>query len=248
MVPERHRGRGIGTALLRAFSDRLRDLGKEGLQVEARSDDAYSLAYLERHGFVEVDRWTQLVLELNAHEPVDPTLPDGVELVWLCDRPDLVEGLFELAVATGRDQTASVHAWQVYELGDPRIRLDLTAVALSGDDVVGYTSSLLDDETVGGHRVLTVPRVDARGIGAALTRAQISAAKRPASRRCSRGRVRGSTSDLYVSLGYEPDREHRLPGAAAMTVEIRPVSGYGDLERWVAARNEVLRTIPTRRR
>jgi GNAT superfamily N-acetyltransferase len=206
MVPERHRGRGVGTALLRAFSDRLRDLGKEGLQVEARSDDAYSLAYLERHGFVEVGRWTQLVLELNAHEPADPTPSEGAEIAWLCERPDLVEGLFELAVATGRDRTTSLHAWQVYELGDPRIQLDLTAVALSGDVVVGYTTLVaLDDGAVGAHRVLTVlPEWNARGIGAALTRAQIAAAKSAGFTSLFAWARPWQHHDLYVSLGYEP--------------------------------------------
>ena len=150
-------------------------------------------------------------------------------------------------MATGRDQTASVHAWQVYELGDPRIRLDLTAVALSGDDVVGYTTLVaLDDGAVGGHRVLTVlPAWNARGIGAALTRAQIAAAESAGFRSLLRvgASVAAPRSVRHARL-RAPDREHRLPGAAAMTVEIRPVSGYGELERWVAARNEVLTDDP----
>ena len=97
-MPARHRGRGVGTALLQEISDRVRQLGKEGLQVEARSDDAYSLGYLERRGFVEVDRWAQLFLELETHEPVEPVPPPGVELAWLSDRPDLLEAMFTLAV------------------------------------------------------------------------------------------------------------------------------------------------------
>ena len=86
MVFPAYRGRGVGTALLQAFSDRLRGLGKEGLQVEARSDDPYSIGFLERRGFVEVDRWTQLVLDLDGHEPVDPQVPEGLELT-LSERP-----------------------------------------------------------------------------------------------------------------------------------------------------------------
>jgi N-acetylglutamate synthase-like GNAT family acetyltransferase len=206
MVPERHRGRGVGTALLEAFSARLRDLGKKGVQVEARSDDAYSIGFLERRGFVEVDRWTRLVLELDADEPLAPLLADGVEIVWLSERPDLVEALFQLAVASGRDLTGSFAAWQVYELGDPRIRLDLTAIALAGDDVVGYTTLVqLADERAGGHRTLTVrPDWRTRGIGAALTRAQIAAATRAEFKTLFAWARPWEHRDLYVSLGYEP--------------------------------------------
>ena len=205
MVPARHRGRGVGTALLQAFSDRLRALGKEGLQVEARSDDVYSLAFLERRGFVEVDRWTQLVLDLDTHEPVDPQLPDRLEIMWLSDRPDLLEELFEVATATGRDQTGSLHAWQVYELGDPRIRLDLTAIAVAADEVVGYTTMVeFAEERTAGHRVLTVlPAWKEQEIGAALTRAQIVAAKRAGLGTLFAWARPWQHHELYESLGYE---------------------------------------------
>ena len=205
MVPARHRGRGVGTALLKEFSARLRPLGKEGLQVEARSDDAYSLAYLERRGFVEIDRWAQLVLELDGQLPVEPEPPDGVELTWLADRPDLLEPLFALARKTERDQTGSIHAWQVYEFGDPRTRLDLTAIALAEDDPIGYTSFVdFTEKRTGAHRVLTyLPAWQERGLGAALTRAQIAAAKREGFERLFAWARPWQHRALYESLGYE---------------------------------------------
>ena len=49
---------------------------------------------------MEVDRWTQLSLELDGETPVEPDPPEGVELTWLADRPDLLEALFALARAT----------------------------------------------------------------------------------------------------------------------------------------------------
>ncbi len=205
MVPARYRGRGVGTALLKEFSARVRRLGKEGLQVEARSDDAYSLAYLERRGFVEVDRWTQLSLELDGEAPVEPDPPEGVELTWLAHRPDLLEALFSLARATERDQTGSFQAWQVYELGDPRIRLDLTAIALAEGEVIGYTTFVeFAEERTGAHRVLTVlPAWQERGVGAALTRAQIAAAKRAGVERLFAWARPWQHHALYESLGYE---------------------------------------------
>ena len=206
MVPARHRGRGVGTAMLREFSDRARRLGKEGLEVEARADDAYSIAFLERRGFVEVDRWTQLFLELDAHEPIDPAPPEGVELTWLADRPDLLTALFDMAVASERDQTGSFEAWQAYELGDPRIALDVTAIALADGEVIGYTTFVrFDDERTGCHRVLTVlPAWQERGIGEAMTRAQIAAAKRAGLRTLSAWARPWQHHALYESLGYEP--------------------------------------------
>jgi GNAT superfamily N-acetyltransferase len=206
MVPARYRGHGVGTALLREVSDRLRQSGREGLQVEARSDDAYSVRYLERRGFVEVDRWTQLFLELDAYEPAEPALPQAVEIAWLSDRPDLLEAMFALAVATGRDQTGSFQAWQVYELGDSRFRLDLTAVAVAEDELIGYATFLeFIEERTGCNRLLTVlPSWQEHGIGEALTRAQIEAAERAGLVTLFAWAPSGPQHDLYLSLGYEP--------------------------------------------
>jgi N-acetylglutamate synthase-like GNAT family acetyltransferase len=203
MVPPRHRGRGVGTALLKTFSAHLRDLGRQGLQVEARSDDPYSLEYLQRRGFVEVDRWTQLVLDLATHDPEPPAFTHGVELAWLSERPDLLEDLFSLAVGTMRDQTGSLHAWQVYELGDPRIRLDLTALAVDGGNVVGYTTFMqFLEERTGCHRVLII-RPGERAVGAALIRAQIASAKEAGFESLFAWARPWQHHALYESLGYE---------------------------------------------
>jgi N-acetylglutamate synthase-like GNAT family acetyltransferase len=203
MVPERHRGRGVGTALLRELSHRLRDLGKDGLQVETRAHDAYSLAFLERRGFIEVDSWTQLYLDLASHDPVDPELPDGVELTCLSERPDLLEDLFAMAVAIERDRTGSFQAWQAYELGDPRTRLDLTAIALDEDAVLGYTTFVaLPEERTGFHRALVIPP-DGEGLGAALTRAQIVAAKEAGLETLFAWARPWEHQAVYESLGYE---------------------------------------------
>jgi GNAT superfamily N-acetyltransferase len=157
-------------------------------------------------GYEELERWVeaQLFLELGTHSPADPVLPDGVELAWLSERPDLLEALFEIAVATGRDRTGSFPAWQVYELGDPRTRLDLTAIGLAGDKAIGYTTFVqLADERTGGHRVLAVlPAWTDQGIGAAMTRAQIAAAKHAGLERLFAWARPWQHHDLYESLGY----------------------------------------------
>jgi GNAT superfamily N-acetyltransferase len=205
-VPERHRGHGVGSALLRTLSDRLRELGKDGLEVEARADDAYSLAYLERRGFAEVDRWMKLVLELDRVEVGrDTTTAEDVGIAWLTDRPELVEGLYEVAAAARRDRTGSVHAWQVYELGDPRIRLDLTAVAVAEEQVVGYSTFLhLVDERGGWLRALIVhPSRNEHVVGAALTEAQIAEARAAGIDSLLAWVRPGPQQRLYASLGFE---------------------------------------------
>ena len=206
LVPERHRGRGVGTALLDAFSHRLRLLGKEGLQVEARSDDVYSLGYLERRGFVEVDRWTQLALRLDWYEPVEPAIPGGIQVTSLSERPDLLEALFAVARASGRDVGGSFQAWQVYELADPRIVLDLTTIALAGDEVVGYSTFVrFVDQQAGEHRAMAVvPACDVQGIAVALTQVQIAGAERAALETLFAWARPWEHQEAYESLGYQP--------------------------------------------
>jgi GNAT superfamily N-acetyltransferase len=133
-------------------------------------------------------------------------VPEGVELTWLSERPDLLEALFGVARKAGRDQTESFSAWQVYELGDPRIRLDVTAIAVAGDEVVGYTTMVeFADERTAAHRVLTIlPAWEARGVGAALTRAQIAAAKGAGLATLFAWARPWQHQELYESLGYEP--------------------------------------------
>ncbi len=62
------RRRGFGSALARAVSEQARSLGKEGLTVEAREDTPEASEYLEKRGFVEVERQKALALELEGLE------------------------------------------------------------------------------------------------------------------------------------------------------------------------------------
>lgn len=212
MVPDRHRGHGVGTALLTELSERVRRLGKEGLHVEAREHDAYSVEYLRRRGFVEQDRADHLVLELDAREPREPRSPEGVSVVWLADRPDLVHAMFAVAAETYPElggpvskQAGTLNDWQVYELSDPRIALELAAVAVAGDDVVGFGTLLrIGDDKVGVHRITVVlPAWRGRGVGSALTQSQIAAARRASYERLEAWVWTDLQKRLYRSLGYE---------------------------------------------
>jgi N-acetylglutamate synthase-like GNAT family acetyltransferase len=212
MVPARNRGRGVGTALLRELSDHVRGLGKEGLHVEARADDDYSLQFMERRGFVEVSRLPKLVLALAGHEPAPREPVDGVEVVWLTDRHDLVPAAYAVAERTYPElggakskQASTLHEWQVYELGDPRLILDLTALALANGEVVGFATLIrIDEGSIAEHRMTTVlPEWRRRGVGTALTQAQIAGAKAASFQELLVWARSDAHRRLFEKLGFE---------------------------------------------
>jgi N-acetylglutamate synthase-like GNAT family acetyltransferase len=185
-VPEEHRGRGIGAALLRELSERARRLGKEGLETESRAHDEYSIAFLERRGFVETGRSAKYVLELSKYEGPVLSRSEGVELAMLADRPDLLQGMYEVAKLTYPEvggyqakQAESLHEWQLYHLGSPRTALDMTPIAIAEGKVIGFATLIRRaDGRSAEHRICAVhPDWRRRGIATLLLQAQLAAAK-----------------------------------------------------------------------
>ena len=186
-VRAQHRGRGVGSTLLRELSARARRLGKEGIECEARAHDAYSVEFLKRRGFVEFGRSAKYVLELADYAGAEPVPPEGIELALLADRPDLLQGMYEVAKATYPEvggyqaqQARTFHEWQLYQLGSPRTAFDMTPIALAGDEVVGFATLIrgLDGRSVEHRMAVVSPRWRRRGIATTLLRAQVAAAKR----------------------------------------------------------------------
>jgi GNAT superfamily N-acetyltransferase len=212
MVPERNRGRGVGTALIRALSAHARALGKDGLHCDTREHDTYTIAFLERRGFFEVGRIPLLRLDLDRVEAVEPAPPDGVELARLAERPDLLQGMYAVAETTYPEigghiakEAGSLRDWQLYELGDPRLLFEMTPIALAGGNVVGFATMLcLPDGVTAAHRITTVlPDWRGRGIGTVLARAQIVAAKRAGLRAVTVWQRTELVRRLFVGLGFE---------------------------------------------
>lgn len=186
-VRAEHRGQGVGSALLQELSERVRRLGKEGVDCEARAHDDYSVAFLERRGFVELGRSAKYVLELERFDGADPVPPEGVELATLSERPDLLQGMYEVARLTYPEvggyqarQAETFGDWQLYHLGSPRTALDMTAIALAGGRVVGFATLThgLDGRSVEHRIAVVLPEWRRRGIATTLLRAQLAAAKR----------------------------------------------------------------------
>ena len=212
VVPERRR-RGIGSAIHHVLSEHARELGKDGLQVEAEEDDDESIGYLERRDYVEVERQKAVVLDLaQATVPeVDP--PPGVEIVPRSERPDVLRGMYEVALEANADIPGldsgfeqTFEQWRAFEVERPSRAPGLCFVALHGDEVVGYAS--IDVLPGGGFHGLTgVKRAwRRRGVGTALKVAQIRVARRAGLERLATESAEANLAmrRLNESLGYRP--------------------------------------------
>jgi GNAT superfamily N-acetyltransferase len=181
VLPE-YRGTGVTTRLLRAASDRARELGVRGLQIEVREDEPGYLDYLVRRGYVEVERQKAVALDLAAHEPEPPFVPEGVEIV--SRRAEHARGMYETSLEANADipgldseHVATFEEWHAFEVARPSRDARLAFVALAGGDVVGYASIDVLGET-GYHGLTGVRRaVRRRGIARALKLHQIAAAR-----------------------------------------------------------------------
>jgi GNAT superfamily N-acetyltransferase len=144
------RRQGIGTALLTMISRRARERGKELLHIPASEARPEGIAFLTHRGFTEHERSKTVSLELTGLEPPPVDVPSGISLTTLAARPDLVEGVYDVAVEAfadvpGGDEpitTGDLAEFRGREVDRPGIPHGGFIVAL--DDatgrVVGYAS------------------------------------------------------------------------------------------------------------
>ncbi len=163
-----HRRRGVGTTLLHALAEHVQSLGFPDLGVGV--DDEDSLAFARRFGFEEVGRQVEQVRAVAAEEPW-PTVPDGIAVINLAERPELLGRLYdELALQafedmpTPRKVEITPEQWESEWITWP----EATFVALAGDEVVGMAGLLADvDRPERAENALTAIRRDFRGRGIA---------------------------------------------------------------------------------
>jgi ribosomal protein S18 acetylase RimI-like enzyme len=209
------RGRGVGTELYRIASGHARSLGKIGLTLEVREDDPGSLSWVERRGFVEVERQKAVALDLTTVAATPPSAPDGVVIVSRRERPDVERGMYAVAVeASGdipgldSDHDPTFEQWRSYEIDPPSAKPELSFAALAGDEVVGYaTLRVYGDPATGFHGLTAVARAwRRRGIATALKRAEIEAARRLGLRRLMTESEERNEPMLRLNekLGYVP--------------------------------------------
>ena len=181
------RGAGAGTAILQAIGTWARPRGATELDGQIAEEDSASLAWAGRRGYVEAGRDSRLVLDLTAIEAPSADPPEGIEIVPWAARPELAQGLYEVAREAGpdipgneEDDIGTIDEWLARDMGsigdDPRA----VFVALAGDEVVGFAkfSLLPEDDARAFHDLTGVRRAwRGRGIAAALKRTQIAWAK-----------------------------------------------------------------------
>ncbi len=161
-----HRRMGVGSELLRVLAEHCSGLGLT--PVVAGVDDEGSLAFAQRHGFVEVDREVEQVRAVGD-EPAPTGLPTGVEVIEASRRPDLWPACFE---TFGKEVLAdfalytpleiSAEQWNTSWYGDPMF------LAMYDDEVIGCAGLNRDaDRPERAENALTAVRRSWRGRGIA---------------------------------------------------------------------------------
>jgi len=169
--------RGVGTALLRVLVSHALQMNVPGVSSLVDGNDGGAMAFAQRFGFEEVERQVEQVRTLSGTEEAVSPLPDGVEVVTIEDRPELLERSYELALQGYEDM---VLPWTVVVPIEEWLRDEATVpggslVALANGEIVGF-SGLMEHDTEGvAEDGLTVVRRDwrRRGLAKALKEREI---------------------------------------------------------------------------
>ena len=212
-VAQRHRGKGVGSALLAAVTHHARLLGYVGLRCSARADNPSSVAFLERHGFTVTKRTQELTLPLESTPGGLTPPPGGVEIHWLGDQPELLAGMYAVAAEAAAQRpdfsagfVRSESEWRIYELGSPHVRFDLTALGVVDARVRGYAiaQDVPGDSTVYHRAMALAPDWQDRGLGEALVAAQIGRARAAGVEALVALPWDEGLERLFAGIGYEP--------------------------------------------
>jgi GNAT superfamily N-acetyltransferase len=156
VLPE-HRNKGIGSSLVRALERHASDLDHAGLQVEVPEDEADAMAFFLHRGYAEVGRELQFELDLTDATPPPFEPPDGVEIVPRVEHPELVRGMYDVALdavadipgVEGEGGVGRFEDWYAFLIERPGNRPDLCFVAVHGSEVVGTAAlQVFDGGTV----------------------------------------------------------------------------------------------------
>jgi GNAT superfamily N-acetyltransferase len=216
-VLHEERRRGIGTALYRTISEYAASRGKDALEVWIEDSDPDGAPFAEKRGFAEIGRELHVSLDLAEIDAPDVHPPEGVTIMTWAERPELIHGIYEVAVEASadipgdeEDEIEPFDDWVAHEMAaGPGDRPEATFVAVAADEVVGYAKfSVAAGKTDVAHHDLTgVKRAwRKRGIARALKQAQIAWAKREGFERLeTRNEERNEPiRKLNAEFGYRP--------------------------------------------
>lgn len=144
VVPDA-RGTGIGRRLWSALADFARDSGLQRISVAVVEGDAASQGFAERRGLTPSGGGQLGYLDLAAgHADERASLPDGITLTTLAERPELEPAVYDLDMlvrpevpAMAGELAPSYEAWQAELTSDEGFLKALSLVALRDAAVVG---------------------------------------------------------------------------------------------------------------
>jgi len=201
VLPDARR-RGVGTAVLRELAPHAK-----GDKLSTHVEEEGSQPFAERFGFREIDRQVEQVRRLDGE--VAPSLPDGLEVVTVAERPSLLREAYPLACQGYEDMALdgfaqiSLDTW----LRDEATLPDGSFVALSDGEIVGYSGLVRHDNDGVAEDGLTVVRRDWRRRGLARTLKELELAWAAANgyREVVTWTQRGNDGmrKLNEALGYE---------------------------------------------
>jgi GNAT superfamily N-acetyltransferase len=193
VVPE-HRRRGAGGALLRAISGVAREAGKTMLV--GRTSDAHpeAIQFLEHRGFTEHERMKVVRLDLATVDIADVEraaagAPEGIRISSLGDEPDLIHGVYEVALEAlpdipgdGPPIPGDFDEFRIRDAERPSMPPGgfIVGVDASTGRAVGYASLMIPPgaPTVAWHHMTGIARDwRGRGLATALKAATIRWAK-----------------------------------------------------------------------
>ena len=186
VIPEARR-QGVGSALYGAASDAARAAGKTGFSTELSEAHVTGHRFLANRGFVETDRAKMVRLELAGLAAPPVRAPDGIRIVSLAERPDLVSGVHEVAIEAfpdipSEDEPIDVGTLEAFIARDvDRVGMPKEAFFVALDEAtggaVGYASLIFSaGSTIEAYHDMTAVRraYRGRGIAGALKRATIA--------------------------------------------------------------------------
>ncbi|HET7929727.1 MAG TPA: GNAT family N-acetyltransferase [Actinomycetota bacterium] len=139
---------------------------------------------MNHRGYAEVGRELQFELLLARATPTPSEPPAGIEIVTRAQRPDLVPGMYDVAVDAVRDipgegeERGSFEDWKAFEIDRPNHRPENSFLAVHRQEVVAYATLQVFEGDTAHHGATLVKRAWRRsGIARALTLRQIEAAK-----------------------------------------------------------------------
>lgn len=204
-----HRGRGVGTSLMRWTQEAGRAAGHEE-SCQTISENAHAAAaMLEADGYER--RWDGWILGIELeHEPDPPLPPDGYsvrEFVPGRDERAVFRVIDEAFGEWRENELGTFEDWAAETLGRPGFTPGHLALAAHGDEVVG-AAVLIEDETAIWVAQLAVERAHrGRGLGRALLRHAFGVAWLRPTRRCELSTdARTGARGLYEHVGMRVKR------------------------------------------